>query len=84
MANVTRKIGLSLGADICWPICFEEILRRLKLDIPIDGEVARWAGATHVLERAPVMGEHTFEVARARLGLSGAEIAELMAAGVLE
>jgi hypothetical protein len=34
MANVTRKIGLSLGADICWPICFEEILARLKLAIP--------------------------------------------------
>ncbi len=33
MANVTRRIGLSLGADLCWPICFEEILRRLDLDI---------------------------------------------------
>ena len=33
MAKVTRRIGLSLGADICWPICFEEILRRLQLDI---------------------------------------------------
>ena len=38
MANVTRKIGLSLGADICWPICFEEIVQRLKLDIPHAGE----------------------------------------------
>ena len=34
MANVTRRIGLSLGADICWPICFEEILGRLQLAIP--------------------------------------------------
>ncbi|HXV77202.1 MAG TPA: hypothetical protein VD788_12870 [Candidatus Polarisedimenticolaceae bacterium] len=33
-----RKIGLSLGADICWPICFEEILRRLQLDIEWEGE----------------------------------------------
>lgn len=33
MANVTRRIGLSLGADLCWPICFEEILRRLDLNI---------------------------------------------------
>ena len=31
MASATRRIGLSLGADICWPICFEEILARLKL-----------------------------------------------------
>ena len=33
MANVIRRIGLSLGADLCWPICFEEILRRLDLNI---------------------------------------------------
>jgi hypothetical protein len=38
MANVTRKIGLSLGADICWPICFEELVQRLKLDIPLGGD----------------------------------------------
>ena len=38
MANVTRKIGLSLGADICWPICFEEIVKRLKLSIPHEGD----------------------------------------------
>ena len=29
MAQTTRKIGLSLGADICCPICFEQIMRRL-------------------------------------------------------
>ena len=38
MANVTRRIGLSLGADICWPICYEEIVRRLDLQLPIDGD----------------------------------------------
>ena len=38
MAQVTRRIGLSLGADICWPICFEEILGRLKLSIPHGGD----------------------------------------------
>ena len=38
MANVTRHIGLSLGADICWPICFEAILERLQLDIAYDGD----------------------------------------------
>lgn len=35
MANVTRRIGLSLGADLCWPICYEEVLRRLDLQIPV-------------------------------------------------
>ena len=26
MTTLTRKIGLSLGADTCWPACFEDIL----------------------------------------------------------
>ncbi len=38
MANVKRIIGLSLGADICWPICYEEIVRRLDVKIPMDGD----------------------------------------------
>lgn len=42
MADVTRKIGLSLGADLCWPICFEEILKRLDLALPIDGDTVRF------------------------------------------
>ena len=28
-----RKIGLSLGADICWPACFEQIMANLNLSI---------------------------------------------------
>src|SRR5262245_23685275 len=31
---VTRLIGLSLGADLCWPLCYEGIMRRLALSIP--------------------------------------------------
>jgi hypothetical protein len=42
MADVTRRIGLSLGADLCWPICFEEILKRLQLALPIDGDTVRF------------------------------------------
>ncbi len=38
MAHVTRNIGLSLGADICWPICYEQILSRLQLAIPYGGD----------------------------------------------
>lgn len=38
MANVERRIGLSLGADICWPICYEEILKRLDLRIDWQGD----------------------------------------------
>ncbi|RPI12195.1 MAG: hypothetical protein EHM60_12595, partial [Lysobacterales bacterium] len=42
MALHTRHIGLSLGADICWPICFEQILRRLDLAIPWQGDTLRF------------------------------------------
>jgi hypothetical protein len=38
MATLTRRIGLSLGADVCWPICYEQIVERLDLAIPIDGD----------------------------------------------
>ena len=38
----TRKIGLSLGADICWPICYENLMRRLDLAIPVEGETVRF------------------------------------------
>ena len=31
MATVVRKIGLSLGADVCWPASYEEILRNVSL-----------------------------------------------------
>ncbi len=43
MANVTRSIGLSLGADICWPICFEQIMKRLALRIPFEGDTLDFA-----------------------------------------
>ncbi|MDX1495020.1 MAG: hypothetical protein R3253_13210, partial [Longimicrobiales bacterium] len=42
MADVTRKIGLSLGADICWPIAYTEILKRLDLAIPWQGDTVRF------------------------------------------
>jgi len=38
MAEITRHIGLSLGADICWPLCFEAIMKRLELRIPWKGD----------------------------------------------
>lgn len=33
MAEVIRRIGLSLGADIDWPLCFEGIMRQLDLRV---------------------------------------------------
>ncbi|MGB5620944.1 MAG: hypothetical protein WBN65_00485 [Gammaproteobacteria bacterium] len=43
MATVTKHIGLSLGADICWPICYEELIKRLDPVVPIDGGEMRFA-----------------------------------------
>ncbi len=42
MATVTRRIGLSLGADICWPICYEDIVSELDLSLPIGGDTVRF------------------------------------------
>ena len=35
MPQRTVNIGLSLGADICWPIAYESLLEGLKLDLKI-------------------------------------------------
>ncbi len=43
MAKRTRHIGLSLGADICWPICYEALLEKLDLAIDVDGETQTFA-----------------------------------------
>jgi len=42
MSDATRRIGLSLGADICWPICYEEIMKRLDLALPLGAETVRF------------------------------------------
>jgi len=42
MAEVTRRIGLSLGADLCWPLCYEGILARFAPRIPVGGDVVRF------------------------------------------
>lgn len=38
MPAATRKIGLSLGADICWPLAFEEILAASELRLRLGDE----------------------------------------------
>jgi hypothetical protein len=43
MGDVTRRIGLSLGADICWPRCYEQLLAKLDLRIPWQGDTLRFA-----------------------------------------
>lgn len=42
MPETTRRIGLSLGADLCWPKCYEEIMSQMDLRVPIDGDDVRF------------------------------------------
>ena len=42
MAEQTRRIGLSLGADICWPICYEALIRELDLAIPMGKDTLKF------------------------------------------
>ena len=38
MSERAVHIGLSLGADICWPICYESLFEQLALDgMEVDG-----------------------------------------------
>ncbi len=44
MADRTVNIGLSLGADICWPICYETLFENLKLDgMSVSGDTLSFA-----------------------------------------
>jgi len=47
VATKIRRIGLSLGADICWPICYEELLKKLDLSIS-DGKSTQRFEVTRV------------------------------------
>jgi hypothetical protein len=42
VAEVRRKIGLSLGADVCWPICYEAVLNDLDLTVKMGGDSIRF------------------------------------------
>jgi len=57
VAHITRKIGLSLGADICWPICYEALLERLDLQLSIGGDTVNFESSRVQIEpfdlRAP-------------------------------
>jgi hypothetical protein len=43
LAPASRRIGLSLGADLCWPAAFEAILGELRLQIPHQRELVEIA-----------------------------------------
>jgi hypothetical protein len=50
MTERTVNIGLSLGADICWPICYETLLDGLKLNIRHEGQQIKFASERITIE----------------------------------
>ena len=67
MATVTRRIGLSLGADICWPICFEELVKRLDLAIPVGADTVRFEVERVKIEPFDLRQECRYDVMLDRL-----------------
>lgn len=54
-----------------------------EIDIPIDREAIQARGATHLLRRAPLLGEHNELVVREMLGKSEQEYLQLVVDGIL-
>ncbi len=67
MTQQTRKIGLSLGADICWPICYEALLKELDLSLDIDGSTVRIESERVEIEPFDLMGPPKYDVVIDRL-----------------
>ncbi len=67
MAEITRRIGLSLGADICWPTCYQEIMKRLDLNIPMNGDRIRFEVARMGIEPFDLREHVPFDVVIDRL-----------------
>ncbi len=67
MAQITRKIGLSLGADICWPICYEALLEKLDLDLEIGGDRVRFDCERVGIEPFSLSSECRYDVVIDRL-----------------
>ena len=42
MSERIARIGLSLGADICWPICYENLLEQLDLNLRLGADNVRF------------------------------------------
>ena len=43
MAAVTKTIGLSLGADLCWPAAYEHLIKKLALELRVGDDDVSFA-----------------------------------------
>ena len=63
----TRRIGLSLGADLCWPRSFEGILRRWNPTLRVGGEDLRFEVDRVTIEPFDLRGPVKYDVVLDRL-----------------
>src|SRR5210317_1878821 len=67
MATKTRHIGLSLGADICWPICYEALFKKLDLNLDIGGDTVNFDVERVAIEPFDLMQPVKYDVVIDRL-----------------
>jgi hypothetical protein len=67
LAHINRKIGLSLGADICWPICYEALLKQLDLKLPIGGDTVSFESERVQIEPFSLLHDCPYDVVIDRL-----------------
>jgi len=67
LAHINRKVGLSLGADICWPICYEALLKKLDLNMSIGGDTVTVKSERVVIEPFGLHHDCSYDVVIDRL-----------------
>ena len=67
MARITRKIGLSLGADLCWPAAYEDIVRTLALELRIGRDTVDFAVERVTVEPFDLQQDCSYDVVLDRL-----------------
>ncbi|MEO0351191.1 MAG: hypothetical protein AAF282_14210 [Cyanobacteria bacterium P01_A01_bin.15] len=83
MADITRRIGLSLGADLCWPRCYEGILRRWNPTLRVGGDDVRFEVDRVTIEPFDLRGPVKYDVVLDRLTHWYANTREWIKKGVL-
>ncbi|MEM9800248.1 MAG: hypothetical protein AAGA20_07980 [Planctomycetota bacterium] len=79
----TKRIGLSLGADICWPRCFEGVLRSWNPTLRVGGEDMRFEVDRVTIEPFDLRGKVRYDVVLDRLTHWYANTREWIKKGVL-
>ncbi|TVQ94427.1 MAG: hypothetical protein EA397_01800 [Deltaproteobacteria bacterium] len=67
MASSTRRIGLSLGADLCWPAAYESIVRELDLNLELGDETVGFEVEKVQVEPFDLQGACSYDLVLDRL-----------------